>query len=253
MTENTLYSEPNIYDIFFSEDLTANDVKFYTELIKDFGQPVLELACGTGRIAIPIAEKGIKITGIDLSEEMIKTGKQKDTQSLVDFRVGDMRNIELNEKYKFIFIPKNSFQHLLTNEDVINCFQSVWEILDNNGAFLIQIFVPYFPILMRNANDRYPTSKEFYIDMLSGVKYFATISNSYNPVTQIQHSTYFYHSEINNVEKTFTLSMRQFFPQEIDALAELNGFKIIGKYGDLEKTPFSEKPIYQNILLKKNN
>jgi hypothetical protein len=63
-------------------------------------------------------------------------------------------------------------------------------------------------------------------------------------------ATYFYHTDTDSTEKAFKLSMRQFFPQELDALLGYNGFEIIAKYGDDQFTPFEQKPFYQNVLCR---
>ena len=128
--------------------------------------------------------------------------------------------------------------------------RSVRNHLKPDGAFLIQVFNPYLPLLAADPSIRRKTSKEFYQDTLSGEKFYAEIQNKYDVGTQVMDSTYFYYSDSDSDEKSFKLRVRQFFPQELDALVEYNGFEIIEKYGDNQFTPFSKKPFYQNILCK---
>jgi SAM-dependent methyltransferase len=251
--ENSIYSTSEIYDIFFGEPESINGLNFYHDLINEFGQPVLELACGSGRITLELAKQGIDITGIDLSSSMIELAKIKNKNYSDIFHVADMRAFDLKKMFGFVFIPAQSFQHLLTKADYEQCFAAVRNHLSPKGAFLIQIFTPAPQILAKNPEDVSPTSKPFYVDKKTGTKYYAKIKTNYDWATQILYIEYLYHNEQDTVERTFTLAMRQYFPKEIDSIAEYNGFEIISKYGDDKRTPFDKKPGYQNILLKKSD
>jgi SAM-dependent methyltransferase len=249
MKENTIYSDARLYDLFFGQPVSGEALMLYRDLIAEYGEPVLELACGTGKITIPLHKEGVDITGLDLSKEMVDHGLLKDnTCKLLE---GDMRNFDLSRLFGFIFIPAQSFQHMITSDDIQRCFGCVRKHLKDNGAFLIQIFTPNLRMLQTNPGERLPTSKEYYQDDSSGTKYKASISHHYDAAGQVMHSTYYYSSETDPGERSFTLSMRQFFPQEMDVLAEQNGFRIIEKFSDNQRTPFDRKPVYQNILLAK--
>ena len=93
----------------------VEDIPFYIHLAKTYGSPILELACGTGRITIPIAKKGVTITGMDISPEMLQIAKTKlekepkDVQNRIQLLQKDMSNFKLNEKFNMIFIPLASF------------------------------------------------------------------------------------------------------------------------------------------------
>ncbi|HYH02913.1 MAG TPA: class I SAM-dependent methyltransferase [Bacillota bacterium] len=250
--DQNLYDDARIYDILFGETPAQQEIDFYSTLIGQYGEPVLELACGTGRITILLAQVGFNIQGLDIAAPMINLAQQKTRAASLDipYSIQDMRNFALDQKFGFIFVPHQSFQHLYTRSDVEGCLRLVRNHLLPNGAFLIQIFNPSPRVLTIDGETRFKTSKEFYVDHTSGERFFAEFRNRYELHSQILDTTYYYHTDSDATEKSFKLRMRQFFPQELDALIEYNGFEIIAKYGDNRFTPFEEKPVYQNVLCR---
>jgi ubiquinone/menaquinone biosynthesis C-methylase UbiE len=113
------------YDAHFGP--YTHDVPFYLRQIRKYGEPVLELACGTGRITIPLAEKGIKITGLDISKSMLSQAKKNSKEKGVDVEwvKADCRDFRLKKKFNLIFFPINSICHLMDIESVESCFRCV--------------------------------------------------------------------------------------------------------------------------------
>jgi ubiquinone/menaquinone biosynthesis C-methylase UbiE len=249
-----LYEAPDLYDVFMGEDPSATQLTFYDRLIERHGGPVLELACGTGRIAIPIAQRTHEIVGLDSSPAMLARAKQK-AEALgvrIPWVHADMRSFELGQRFGFVFVAAQSFQHLLTRQDVEQALDHVRRHVAAGGAFLIQMFTPSAAILARagEGSDPIPTSKGWYLDARSGRKFAASFRVVYDPATQVSVSNYDYRSDDGEAHGSFELTMRQFFPQEIDALLHYNGFDVVAKYGDVERTPFDQKSIYQHIVCR---
>jgi SAM-dependent methyltransferase len=117
------------------------DLSFWIDLANQYGDPVLELCCGTGRIALPLAEKGWQVTGIDLSESMLEEARKK--SSRVEWIKSDIRNFEIGKKFSLIIFSINSICHLLNIEDVESCFQCVKKHLNTEGIFVIDMFNYY--------------------------------------------------------------------------------------------------------------
>ena len=113
-----IYSDPELYDA--AHWWKTNDIEFIANAAAEFGGPVLEMASGTGRLAYPILEKGINYTGIELSSSFAKFARKKLEKygDLAQILEGDIRNIDLDQQFQFIFIGFNSIFHLLKNEDV---------------------------------------------------------------------------------------------------------------------------------------
>ncbi|UCF09853.1 MAG: methyltransferase domain-containing protein, partial [Candidatus Bipolaricaulota bacterium] len=104
------------------------EIDFYSQLAREAsgnGHPVLELACGTGRVAIRLAQQGVHVVGLDVCPEMLRVAKRK-ARGIADVRWvrRDMRSFELQERFGVILIPGHSFQNLLTPEDQASCLSA---------------------------------------------------------------------------------------------------------------------------------
>ncbi len=136
--------DPAAYDAI-AEGIPG-DVEFFVRLAKEAreaGRPALELACGTGRVAIPIAREGVRVVGLDASPAMLARAREKSVGlSNVHWVEGDMRDFDLPERFGLIFIPFRSFQHLLTVEDQLSCLSCIRRHLAPAGRLAINIFNP---------------------------------------------------------------------------------------------------------------
>src|SRR5690349_2910574 len=106
------------YDTFYREapPPIAGDVAFYQHLAQQTAGPVLELACGTGRIALPLAESGLDVTGVDISDGMLSIIRRKAQAHRLTLHAQDMSALNIDRRFGCIIIAFRSFQHLLTIE-----------------------------------------------------------------------------------------------------------------------------------------
>ena len=124
------------------------DIDFVLEYSKKFGSPILELAVGTGRVAIPIAIQGLEIFGIDNSINMINIGQRKvatlptEISSKITLIHSDMCDFSINRKFKFIFVSFNSFLLLTTKKKQETCLKAIHNHLTDDGLLMIDIFSP---------------------------------------------------------------------------------------------------------------
>jgi len=108
--------------------------------VKSTGGTILEVACGTGRIAIRLAQKGARVVGLDLSSEMIEVARQKSIGiENIRWVAGDMRSFELKEKFNLALIPGHSFQNLNTAQDQVACLESIKRHLHPGGLLVVHI------------------------------------------------------------------------------------------------------------------
>ncbi|HMA54884.1 MAG TPA: class I SAM-dependent methyltransferase [Acidobacteriota bacterium] len=136
------YEAPELYDLLF--DSLDFDVPYWVETARTAGGPVLEIACGTGRILLPIRKAGIEAEGIDSSPAMIRRLNDKAGAETISVRaeVADMRAFEMGRRYRRIFCAFNGFAHCETIEDQLACLRASLRHLEPGGAFVLHMSYP---------------------------------------------------------------------------------------------------------------
>ena len=127
------------YDAFESY---KDDISFYESFVSK-NTKVLELGCGTGRVTFPLAKKAKQVVGVDISEEMILKAKNKLKDKSINFILGDITSLKLNDKFNLIIAPFRVFQSLETESERLNLLKTIEEHLDSKGLVILNIFNPY--------------------------------------------------------------------------------------------------------------
>ena len=248
-----IYQRGDHYDRLFDGQCPP----FYLEEAQRIGGPILELACGTGRIAIPLAQAGFAVTGIDRAPSMLAEARRKAAVAQVSLTLHevDMRDFDLGEKFNFVFLAVNALCHLLTLEDFEGCMAAVRRHLRPDGRFVVEVFVPRLSVLLRSNDERHPLSE--YDDPGGRGQVQVTECTNYNPATQINYNTTYYKFAAQDEgkqaeEEVGELTMRMYFPAELDALFKYNGFVIEHKFGGFDRRPFDAQAGMQLFVLKLN-
>ncbi|OQA91545.1 MAG: dTDP-3-amino-3,4,6-trideoxy-alpha-D-glucopyranose [Elusimicrobia bacterium ADurb.Bin231] len=217
----------------------TEDIPFYLKWIKQTGMPALELACGTGRLTVPLAAQGVRMTGLDISEPMLRTAKEKASKRNVDVEwvYSDCRNFNIDKRFKIIIFPFNSIAHLEDEESVDLCFSCVKKHLHEFGRFIVDTFNIRMDYLTRNPKVRYPLVQ--YPDPDGRGMVTISESTSYDAATQICRVKWYITIENIPGEETEEYNYRVFHPRELDALLRHGGFNIEYKYGNYDETAFS--------------
>ena len=237
-----------IYDAHIYDGLNTflSDLQFYKKwLPADKDARILELCCGTGRLTIPIAQEGYTICGVDYTPSMLEQARAKAAKAglEINFIEADIRTLDLQEQFDFIFIPFNSIHHLYGNKDLFGALEGVKKHLKNGGLFLIDCFNPNIQYIVENEKGQ-AVIAEYKTD--DGRKVLIKQTMRYESATQINRIEwhYFINGEFHSTQN---LDMRLFFPQELDAYLEQVGFNVIHKFGGFGEEAFgneSEKQIY---------
>ncbi len=241
-----IYQDGRRYDRLFGD--VDQDLPFWIAQTSRYGHPVLELACGTGRVMLPLAKEGFQVTGVDSSSAMLDEARRKAAQAnlSVEWVETDIRTFDLGRTFPLIILPANALCHLLHSRDFEACIASVRRHLAPQGRFIVDVFVPDAARLVDKPGERFPFAE--YDDPDGRGKIVITESYVYAPDTQIKHVKT--HSAIpgqeEEVEGAFT--MRMYFPQELDALLKYNGLAIQHKYGDYDESPFGAESQKQIIV-----
>jgi SAM-dependent methyltransferase len=124
----------------------TEDVGFYVEEARASGGPVVELAVGTGRIAVPIAAAGIRVIGVDQSPGMLAVAAEyartEGVEALLDLRLGDLRSPPVPERVPLAICPFRSLLHLETEEEKLRALRAARELLAPGGRFVFDVFAP---------------------------------------------------------------------------------------------------------------
>jgi SAM-dependent methyltransferase len=239
-----IYLDGRHYDRLF---LPSGDIEFFLDQSRQIRGPVLELACGTGRVLQPIADAGFAATGIDLSPGMLAEAARKALPGKPTPRYvqGDIRDFSLDERFALIFIAGNSVCHLLDIDSFQACLDCVREHLTAKGRFIVDVYVPNLQFLSVDPLARLPFSE--YDDPDGAGTVVVTQTSRYDAITQIKSVKTFhkYPGEAQEVEGSLALKM--YFPQELQALLRYNGLRLLAAYGGYDKTPLtnmSAKQIY---------
>ncbi len=222
------------------------DERFLVELAVESGGPVLELACGTGRVAWQIAEAGHEVVGLDLHEGMLaaaeakRSGYPSDTNARMRFVQGDMTGFELDQQFKLIYITFRSFQALLTPQAQRDCLRCAWRHLEPGGRLMLNLFDPR--LSRCDVDCDHPP--EFYVvrNPVTGLEVEQRMIERFNdPLSQtfkmlgvMQEKD----AEGNIVREEYErLDLRWTFRHEMRYLLELCGFEVLAEYSDFDKSP----------------
>lgn len=149
------YEYPELYDALLP---VGAHLQFYLDLARQNPGGVLELACGTGQLAVPIAAADLPIIGLDRSPAMLAAAKSRAAAAgaSVEFVEGDMRGFDLGRQFNCTFIARNSMLHLSSTEDLVATFATVRRHLSPGGVFAFDIFNPDLKILAMPKGQRFP-------------------------------------------------------------------------------------------------
>ena len=233
-------------DIYDGLNTFLSDLPFYKKwLPENKDAKILELCCGTGRLTLPIAKAGYNICGVDYTLSMLEQAKVKASEAglEINFIEADIRTLNLQEKFDFIFIPFNSIHHLYRNEDLFNALNGVKNHLKKEGIFLLDCFNPDLQYIVDEGNEQKVIAK-YTTDV--GREVLIKQTMRYERATQINRIEWYYfiNGKFHSVQN---MDMRLFFPQELDSYLEWAGFNTIHKFGSFEEEVFnnnSEKQIY---------
>jgi SAM-dependent methyltransferase len=228
-------------------DTSDDGVAFYAALAKETGSPVLEVACGTGRVAIPIAKLGHSITGLDIVPGMLQRAREKSAGLPARWVEGDARSFDLGERFRLVFMTGNAFQAFVTNEEQAAVLQRARAHLHDDGLFAFETRNPLMPgtrtragLFLTLETRREAMEWPAYINKHGHtVRVFTT--QVYDPIAQILHLAgvnRWNDGRQDHVTPSRT-ALRYTFPQELNALLHGNGFDIVRTHGDWDESPLS--------------
>jgi ubiquinone/menaquinone biosynthesis C-methylase UbiE len=237
------------YDAFYREapPQIAGDVAFYRQLAQRTGGPVLELACGTGRITVPLAESGLDVTGIDVSDGMLAIIRQKAAAHPLTLIEQDMSTLRLDRRFGCVIVAFRSFQHLMTVELQRQTLAAIHRHLAPGGRAALHLFDPRLDLLV----DEAPRQPDLHgTDPLTGHAFTGEmLSARFDYLAQIRHDLWRYREYARDgallAEDTRNMALRWTWRWELLHLLELCGFVVEAQYSDFTGSP----PAYGKELI----
>jgi SAM-dependent methyltransferase len=244
-----LYRDGRHYDALVGA-LALPDVPFYVGEAKRARGPVLELACGTGRLTIPIAQSGVEVVGLDQSASMLAHARRKAGEAGVEIEwvEDDCRTFALNRTFAMIFIAFNSMQHLHDQASLAALFANVRKHLAQGGRFVFDVFNPSLAILTRDPNQRHLDRQ--YEDPEGRGTITLEMTAVYDDAAQVNRMKWYFSLPSQKDFQVEQLDVRCFFPQEVDLLVRANGFEIEAKYGDFARKAFASGDMKQVVVCR---
>ena len=239
-----LYDYPELYDALLP---AHGHVPYYVDLARQASGDVLELACGTGQLTVPIASAGMSIVGLDLSAAMLGIAKERAAaaKAPVEFVAGDMRDFNLGRKFSLIFIARNSLLHLHSTEDLLAAFAAVRRHLAPGGSFAFDIFNPNVRFLAQPTGQRFPLFEK---ETESFGKVSVEATYEYDAAAQVGRSCWYISAPGNPDAWIIPVDLRNIFPQELPLLLGAGGFDLKSRMGDLGPVPFHSSSRLQVCL-----
>jgi SAM-dependent methyltransferase len=216
------------YDVSSGEEfepaVIEATVDFLAELAGDGA--ALELAIGTGRIALPLAQRGVRVAGIDLSEAMVAKLRAKPGGDEIEVAIGDFATTRVAGKFRLAYLVFNTINNLTTQDEQVACFENAAAHLEPGGCFVIEVRVPRLRLL--------PPGQRFVPFDVSddhiGI-------DEYDPLSQglVSHHL----SLVDGRWKLRSIPFRYVWPAELDLMARLAGMRLRERWADWKSTPFT--------------
>jgi SAM-dependent methyltransferase len=252
------YDDPFIaeaYDAFYRGNLQQIDcdVEIYGEHAERSGGAVLEVACGTGRITLPLVERGLEVTGVDLSAAMLARAKAKAAplpearRNCLSLVQQDMSALELGRRFRFAFVPFRSFQHLLTPDLQRRALLAIRLHLEPGGSLALHLFDPRLDFLIDDtplpvglSGTSFTTGRRYECEVLK---------TRFDHLAQIRYDLWHYRERSQSGalmrQEKREMALRWTWRWELRHLLELCGFTVEAEYSDFRGAP----PAYGKELI----
>ena len=192
------------------------------------GGDALEFAIGTGRIAFPLLENGVRVDGIEASPQMVERLRAKPRGLEINVTIGDMSVTSAGRQYKLVYLVYNTIFNLLTADDQIRCFENAARHLTTDGYFIVETAVPHAWIE--------PGKSDYVHAEYVGTTEVGFDVARYDPVTQLLEENHVYVTE-NGITMN-PIVCRLITPGEMDLMARIAGLRLIDRFANWQRAVF---------------
>jgi SAM-dependent methyltransferase len=209
----------------FAPEVIGPTVDRLVELAE--GGRVLELAIGTGRVAVPLAARGVSVTGIELSEPMVEQLRAKVDEATIPVVIGDMSVTRAPGEFTLVVLVFNTISNLLTQAGQVECFRNAARHLEPGGRFVIELWVPE----LRKLPPGQQATVWHYEPGYVGLDTYDTLQQQV-----VSHHVHFGDGEQARVGLS---PHRYIWPAELDLMAQLAGFELESRHADWDGSEFT--------------
>ena len=218
----------DVYDTWHGNP-SESKLQATVEVLADLaaGGPVLELAIGTGRVALPLARRGLSVQGVDASEAMVAKLRGKPGGDAIPVTIGDLADVAVEGAFDLIFLVFNTLFNLTSQDDQVRCFQNVASHLTETGVFVVEAFVPDVAGLERqNLRTEAVTIDSTVLE-----------ASVHDPVAQLVEYQYIVIDEKG--VQLYPVPQRYAWPSELDLMARLAGLELRERWSAWDRSPFT--------------
>ncbi|MEW6471743.1 MAG: class I SAM-dependent methyltransferase [Actinomycetota bacterium] len=187
----------------------------------------LELGIGTGRVAVPLAARGVQVEGIDASEAMVERLRRRPGGEGIPVTIGDFADVAVDGRFRLIYVPFTTFFALPSQPEQIRCLGNVASHLEPDGWFVLDAFVPDLR--------RFHGGQAVSVPRVESGRVILDVAR-HDPVTQTIHSSHVLLSDAG--VRLVPVVVRYAWPAELDAMALVAGLTLAHRYADYDRRPF---------------
>ncbi len=208
----------------FDSALVGTTVEFLADLAGDGA--ALELGIGTGRIALPLSQRGVTVHGIDLSPDMVAQMRAKPGGEAIGVTLGDFASTAVDQTFRLAYLVYNTIENLITQDEQVACFCNVAAHLEQGGCFVIEVEVPQIRRLPPGETVRAFTASPTRLGF-----------DELDVARQLGVSRHYW-IEKGRAE-TFSMPYRYVWPAELDLMARIAGLRLRERWGGWRREPFT--------------
>jgi SAM-dependent methyltransferase len=221
----------------FAPDVLGPTVDVLAELAT--GGAALELAVGTGRVALPLAARGVPVSGIDLSTAMVARLRAKDATHLVEVTTGDIASARVEGRFRLVYLVFNTIGNLLTQDRQVACFANAAAHLDPGGCFVVEVGVPDLRRLPPGEDARVFAHSPGYVGY-----------DRYTDLVAQQAVSHHFVADGSGARE-LTTPFRYVWPSELDLMARLAGMTLRHRWANWDRSPFTgDSPSHVSVWEK---
>ena len=215
------------YDALHVRGDEAATVSFLEGLAR--GGRALELAIGTGRIALPLSARGVEVAGIDFSRPMVERLRAKPGGDRIDVTIGDFADVAVTGRFRLVYVVFNTLFNLLTQEAQVRCFRNVATHLDDDGSFVVEAFVPAW--LHRLRDQQYVDAETI------ATGHVVLDMGKHDPVAQTLEESHVRLGE--DGVRVAPIVCRYSWPSELDLMAQIAELRLAERWAGWDRAPFT--------------